>query len=63
MMSVLGKIIEFDNVYLEYPDELINAEEETEAEKEYQELVMNKTQRLSLEELQQKLEETQSLHL
>ncbi|MCI8794643.1 MAG: hypothetical protein HFI73_04625 [Bacilli bacterium] len=62
-MRVLGKIIEFDNVYLEYPDELINAEEETEAEKEYQELVMNKTQRLSLEELQQKLEETQSLHL
>ncbi len=59
----MGKIIEFDNVYLEYPDELINAEEETEAEKEYQELVMNKTQRLSLEELQQKLEETQSLHL
>lgn len=59
----MGKIIEFDNVYLEYPDELINAEEETEAEKEYQELVMNETQRLSLEELQQKLEETQSLHL
>lgn len=62
-MRVLGKIIEFDKVYLEYPDELINAEEEKEAEKEYQELVMNKTQRLSLEELQQKLEETQSLHL
>ncbi len=59
----MGKIIEFDKVYLEYPDELINAEEEKEAEKEYQELVMNKTQRLSLEELQQKLEETQSLHL
>lgn len=58
-MRVLGKIIEFDKVYLEYPDELVNAEEE----KEYQELVMNKTQRLSLEELQQKLEETQSLHL
>lgn len=62
-MRVLGKIIEFDKVYLEYPDELINAEEEKKAEKEYQELVMNKTQRLSLEELQQKLEETQSLHL
>lgn len=61
-MRVLGKIIEFDKVYLEYPDELVNAEEK-EAEKEYQELVMNKTQRLSLEELQQKLEETQSLHL
>ncbi len=59
----MGKIIEFDKVYLEYPDELINAEEEKKAEKEYQELVMNKTQRLSLEELQQKLEETQSLHL
>ncbi len=58
----MGKIIEFDKVYLEYPDELVNAEEK-EAEKEYQELVMNKTQRLSLEELQQKLEETQSLHL
>ena len=58
----MGKIIEFDKVYLEYPDELVN-EEEKEAEKEYQELVMNKTQRLSLEELQQKLEETQSLHL
>ena len=62
-MRVLGKIIEFDKVYLEYPDELVNAEEEKEAEKEYRELVMNKTQRLSLEELQQKLEETQSLHL
>lgn len=62
-MRVLGKIIEFDKVYLEYPDELVNAEEEKKAEKEYQELVMNKTQRLSLEELQQKLEETQSLHL
>ena len=61
-MRVSGKIIEFDKVYLEYPDELVNAEEK-EAEKEYQELVMNKTQRLSLEELQQKLEETQSLHL
>lgn len=59
----MGKIIEFDKVYLEYPDELVNAEEEKKAEKEYQELVMNKTQRLSLEELQQKLEETQSLHL
>ena len=58
----MGKIIEFDKVYLAYPDELVNAEEK-EAEKEYQELVMNKTQRLSLEELQQKLEETQSLHL
>ena len=58
----MGKIIEFDKVYLEYPDELVNAEEK-EAEKEYQELVMNKTQRLSLEELQQRLEETQSLHL
>ena len=58
----MGKIIEFDKVYLEYPDELVNAEEK-EAEKEYQELVMNKTQRLSVEELQQKLEETQSLHL
>ena len=59
----MGKIIEFDKVYLEYPDELVNAEEEKEEEKKYQELVMNKTQRLSLEELQQKLEETQSLHL
>ena len=58
----MGKITGFDKVYLEYPDELVNAEEK-EAEKEYQELVMNKTQRLSLEELQQKLEETQSLHL
>ena len=26
-MRVLGKIIEFDKVYLEYPDELVNAEE------------------------------------
>ena len=58
----MGKIIEFDKVYLEYPDELVNAEEK-EAEKEYQELVMNKPQRLSLEKIQQKLEETQSLHL
>ena len=28
----MGKIIEFDKVYLEYPDELVNAEEK-EAEK------------------------------
>lgn len=64
----MAKIVEFENVYLEYPDELENEEvteskQDEEALKEYENMVMNRTQKLSLEELQQKLEETQSLHL
>ncbi len=60
------KIVEFENVYLEYPDELENEEEtkeQEEAMQEYEEMVNGRTQKLSLEELQRKLEETQSLHL
>lgn len=60
------KIVEFENVYLEYPDELENVEEtqeQEEAMQEYEEMVNGRTQKLTLEELQRKLEETQSLHL
>lgn len=60
------KIVEFENFYLEYPDELENVEEtqeQEEAMQEYEEMVNGRTQKLSLEELQRKLEETQSLHL
>lgn len=63
----MKKIVEFEKVYLEYPEELEIEDEKTkdeeEAIKEYQDMVMSGTQRLSLEELQRKLEETQSLHL
>lgn len=65
----MTRIVEFDSVYLEYPDELEKEEEteelasDEEAVQEYEDMVMSRTQKLSLEELQQKLEETQSLHL
>ncbi len=49
-------IVEFEDVYLEYPENLEN--EITEEKKE----IVNTT-KLSLEELQKKLEETQSLRL
>lgn len=71
-MRHLGKIVEFEKVYLEYPDELeeeqkeIDKQEEKdikEAEEEYQDMLLGRTQKYSLEELQKKLEETQSLHL
>lgn len=65
------KIVEFENVYLEYPDEaeLTDETKEVEYENQDNELVENndikesRTTRLSIEELQQKLEETQTLHL
>ena len=61
----MGKILEFENVYLEVPDNYeLDQEEQTSNEliniKNEEEI---KTTRLSLEELQRKLEETQSLHL
>lgn len=61
----MTKIVEFEKVYLEYPDDLENTEEKEhqEAIEEYEEMLKGRTQKLSLEELQQKLEETQSLHL
>lgn len=71
-MRHLGKIVEFEKVYLEYPNELeeeqkeIDKQEEEdikEAEEEYQDMILSRTQKYSLEELQKKLEETQSLHL
>lgn len=49
-------IIEFDDVYLEYPDNLKNTPDEEKKE------IVNTT-KISLEELQKKLEETQSLRL
>lgn len=70
------KIVEFENVYLEYPDENELTDETKEVEKkdseeldqddnlvETNEIKQSRTTRLSLEELQQKLEETQTLHL
>lgn len=45
------KVIEFEQVYLEIPEELIKEEEE------------RTTVSLSLDELKRRLEETQSLHL
>lgn len=54
----MAKIVEFENVYLEYPDVY-------EIEEESQDLTVteSRTAKLSLEELQRRLEETQSLHL
>lgn len=51
------KKIEFDQVYLEIPDVLKKEEPEIEEEKEP--TIVS----LSTEELQRRLEETQSLHL
>ena len=58
----MTKIVEFENVYLEYPDIYEKESEEKDYEKEYQEVIF-RTQKLSLDELQKRLEETQSLHL
>lgn len=56
----MTKIIEFDDVYIELPDELVKEpNKEIDDEKNFE----SKTMKLSLEELQRKLEETQSLHL
>lgn len=61
---------EFKNVYLEFPTG--KKEEKTEEEKkqeleefrqEENQRIISKTTRLSKEELQRRLEETQSLHL
>lgn len=45
------RVIEFEQVYIEVPDELIKEEEE------------KTSVSLSLDELKRRLEETQSLHL
>ena len=61
---------EFKNVYLEFPED--EKKEKTEEEKkktleefrqEENQRIISKTTRLSKEELQRRLEETQSLHL
>lgn len=52
----MTKIIELDEVYLELPDILENSQNE-------KDLMEFKTAKLSLEELEKKLEETQALHL
>lgn len=58
------KIIEFEKVYLEYPEELEKKDEEVKPQDiEENILEENSTTKLSLEELQRRLEETQSLHL
>lgn len=63
----MGKVIEFESVYLEYPDELENTDEildnRNPEEDEEKVVVESRTTKLSLEELQRKLEETQALHL
>ena len=56
----MSKILEFETVYLELPDEY---ELEDEKKERTNEEALEITQRMTLEELQQKLEETQSLHL
>lgn len=75
----MAKIVEFKKVYLEYPDTYALEDVEVRAEYDensleyatdeapdyedvYQEAI-SRTQKLSLEELQKRLEETQSLHL
>ena len=55
----MTKILEFESVYLELPDDYELEEEENIEEQEE----LSITTKLSLEELQRKLEETQSLHL
>ncbi len=69
------KVVEFEDIYLEYPDDYELQDETKEVQKyrvdeEEQETLTNesvisesRTTRFSLEELQQKLEETQTLHL
>lgn len=66
------KIVEYENVYLEYADEAELTDESKEVQKkdskdtveENNNVVKeSRTTRLSIEELQQKLEETQTLHL
>ena len=66
----MGKILEFENVYLELPDKYELNEEESNIQEAKNEMDLEqeqtpelKTTKLSLEELQRKLEETQSLHL
>ena len=57
----MGKILEFENVYLELPEtQELEKNESLEDVKLSEEI---KQQKMSLEELQRKLEETQSLHL
>lgn len=51
----MGKIVELENVYLEYPDNLEEIDENK--------IDVKNTSKLSLEDLQKKLEETQSLRL
>ncbi len=56
------KIIEFDQVYLEVPDVMQKSEpqhEEPKIEEEKEPTIVS----LSMEELQRRLEETQTLHL
>ena len=61
-MIKVSKIIEFENVYLELPDDYELKEEKKESTNDNSKEEEN-TIKMSLEELQRKLEETQSLHL
>lgn len=73
-----NNVVELDGVYLEFPEDMENikvdnkpsevdmVEEipiQTEEEKQKTIIVESRTTKLSLEELQRKLEETQALHL
>ncbi len=55
----MGKKVEFENVYIEYPDELELNDKKKQEEVDEEAIA----EKLSLEELQKRLEETQSLHL
>ncbi len=55
----MTKRVEFEDVYIELPDELEKKEEVDSEDKNLE----SRTMKFSLDELQRKLEETQTLHL
>lgn len=64
----MGKVVEFEEVYIEYPDANVKDDKHVEKEEKKEEsentvLVESRTTKLSLEELQKRLDETQALHL
>lgn len=58
----MKKVVELDKVLLEYPNDILEDEEEL-TEEEEMTLVETRTTRLSKEELLRRLEETTTLHL
>ena len=56
--------VEFDSVFLEFDDGSDEPVKETPIEDEHTELVIKgKTARMSIDELQKRLDETQSIHV